>query len=710
MAIEQYLSNIRINGGPPGIAFGGYIFSARSETGFTSSPSKCTIRIVLKDSPNQTEPIEPSLVNGYVLSINNYSFYGYLLESTVEKTVGETILNMVFCDNSIILDQNVIGLTYRAAEKPGSYGNLHVIGAYADPVPSDQQIECLDCLGNILPIDNPYPITTSCTAKDVYYTGADFKGVLARIAGGDIGAINSASSFSHIGSVREVLNSICSDLGLTWYWDWTTNKVNVINSGVEIPAIDLQDTTIISYSKTSSKEGTFSSSSNSYSVDAEQVVSHTLEDYRQVVLSYDGDPTVNEDVVCGVLAQMSKDLRDDYCYGRGMWYRLGFSGTIYAGPSSAGGFQFIDRNLIKNAAKSLGDQALWDLASNYSFWYKAIVNPELRSYWEAREAGAVQNYGKKYKVSSGGFPDVNPRKECRGDFSIDVSYERYPDFDNAGNWQKQVGISMPPNDSNYKSQFPAVVIPLIGQLARIFGREVSVSSISRTNRSPITNTNAFSFLSEQSSSSGGLSLIGWAGKPYGNFFGNSGTCANPDEEPLTRVNSGADDSCPLGCEKEKPEDICKTASRSCANFGEGILQGMSNPNSWCYGGVILPSVAPFYGWVKRTQQASRLIKNPAKVNSGSFNSGDVKEARYQSIDITKTQGTTNRGQMYSLAKSLSIEYAGIKETPIVGGLTSFSYIIDSNGAFTSVHYNSRPQESPKPDPVLGKVIVKKLAW
>ena len=69
MAIKQSLSNIRINGGPPGVAFGGYIFSARAEAAFTNASNKCNIRVILPNSPNVSEPPEPSLKKDYILSI-----------------------------------------------------------------------------------------------------------------------------------------------------------------------------------------------------------------------------------------------------------------------------------------------------------------------------------------------------------------------------------------------------------------------------------------------------------------------------------------------------------------------------------------------------------------------------------------------------------------------------------------------------------------
>jgi hypothetical protein len=716
MAIEQYLSNIRINGGSPGIAFGGYIFSARAETAFTNASNKCNIRVIVPNSPNIPNPPEPSLIKDYVLSINNCNYFAYLLESTVEKTVGETILNLVFCDKSVILDRNVIGLYKRAANKTGTYGNLHVIGEEVGIKTSpDGQKFCLGCDESIIPINGEIPITLECESRDVYYTARDFSGAVSN-AGIGISGLSGAGHFSYVGSVREVLNSICSDLGLTWYFDWTTNTVKVINSGVSIPIINLNNPKITSYSKTKSKEGTFSSNSNTFSILSGQTASLSAEDYTQITLSYQG-PDVTEDVVCAALAQISKDLRDDYAYGRGMYYRLGFSGTVF------GGFQNIGSGVIGDAAEKLGDKALWDLAKGYSHWVIAKVDPELRSYWEAREAGALQLYGKKYKASS--VPSMHDYKKCEeGNYSIDIGYDRYPSFDDAGNWEKQVGIYKTEGGGGYVGRYTAVVVPLIGQLYDAVYSLIPMPSFSLggnggmhyiANRSPITSTNAFSFITQAQNSGGGgavngLSLVGWPGKPYGNAFGQSSKCPHPDEEVVHPVKQNNSSNCnvdPCGGEGTDP---CAQYNGGCSNNGVGIQQGISNNQGWCYGGVILPSTATFYGWIRKKRDVSKFIKGSSNIVNGDLDSEDVKEARFQSIDVSKGDASGPAGAFYGMAESLTVEYVGIEEVPILGGLTNFSYLIDSNGAFTSVTYNSRPIESPKPDPVLGKVIVKKLAF
>ena len=458
----------------------------------------------------------------------------------------------------------------------------------------------------------------------------------------------------------------------------------ITSSGARIPDINLSDPAITSYSKTRSKEGTFVSTSNTFSILSGQTASLSGEDYTQITLSYQGGD-VTEDVVCGALAQISKDLRDDYAYGRGMYYRLGFLGTVL------GGFQNIGSIVIGTAAEKLGDKALWDLAESYSHWVVARVNPELRSYWEAREAGALQLYGKKYKASY--VPSTHDYKKCEeGNYSIDISHDRYPEFDDAGNWEKQVGIYKPEGDA-YIGSYTAVVVPLIGQLYDTIRSSLPMSGFSL------------------GQGDNGLSLIGWPGKPYGNAFGQSSKCPHPDEEvahPVKQNNSSNCNVDPCGGEGTDP---CAQYNQGCSNNGVGIRQGISNNQGWCYRGVILPSTAPFYGWIRKKRDVSKYIKGSFNITDGGLADPDVKEARYQSIDISKGDGEGGgTAGVYEMAESLSVEYAGIAGVPIVGGLTNFSYIIDSNGAFTSITYNSRPIEAPKQDPVLGKVIVRKLAF
>lgn len=712
---EQYLNNISIDGGPPGLAYGGYIFSAKAETGFTTSPSKCTIRILLANSPNINNPPMPSLKTPVRLTVNGYDFNSYLLESTVEKTVGETIYNLVFCDRSIILDQHAIGLYKRAARVNGRFGNLHVLGEEVAPKKTETKKACLDCNENVVyPTDDKETVQSNCESRDVYYTSADLAGVISNIGAGRPNI--PGRNLSNVGSVREVLNAACSAGGCTWYWDWARDTVEVTRTGASVPNINLSDPSITSYSKTLSKEGTFVTGSNDYSIVSDGAASLSTENYTQVVLRYVG-PELDQDAVCGLMAQISKELRDDYAYGTGQLYRLGFVGTRFGGM----GFDTVDNSVIANAADLLGDGALYDLSTTYDRWRIAMVDPELQSYWEAREAGAIQSYGKRYKAS-GNLPRSEQTKICRpGEYSKDTSYERYPDFDDAGNWEKNTGI-INPNKTVYTGRYPAVVVPLIGALRDAVYSLMPISPYrlgggSRTNRSPITNTNAFSFISQrQNSTDAALSLIGWKGAPYGNYFGQLGSDPHPDEELKKDVNTGSQGDCavdPCG----NTSDPCSEIAAGCSNRGRGIYQGIADNRGISYGGIILPSTANFFGWFKKSVSVNRVIKGKTIIKDGELPNEDVREVRYSSNDVSKDGGYENNDDyqnqvagVYSLASSLSVEYAGIVQVPIVGGLTSFSYIIDSNGAFTSVNYASRPDEPPQPDPVLGKVVVKKLGF
>lgn len=715
MAIEQYLTNISIDGGAPGIYAGGYIFSAKAETGFTTSPSKCTIRIVLPNSPNITNPPTPSLLKTYSLSINGYNFFAYLLESSVEKTVGETIFNLIFCDQSVKLDRHIVALYKRARHATGSDGNLHVVGYEVERKETGQKKICLDCLENIKELQEIETVQSICETKDVTYGGGEIANIIIGLGfgGKNIYALAGKSNCSHVGTLREVLNAICSSLGYTWYWDWTNNTVNITNSGAQIPSINLSDPSISSYSKTLSKEGTFVSASNDYAIIKNDNALLSTENYQQVILNYAG-PGLDQDTICGLLSQISKDLRDDYAYGTGQLYRLGLVGTVL------GGFQSVNQNVVLEAAETLGDGALYDLSKTYSVWRIAVVDPELRSYYESREAGALQSYGKKYKGPAVPNQDL---KICRpGDYSKDISYDRYPNFDNEGNWEKQVGVYSPEQKSVYQGRYPAVIIPLIGALREAVYKLIPQSPTSlsgtgwRSNRSPITNTNAFTFLTQSSTNNAALSLVGWQGAPYGNYFGSLGVCAHPDEELIKDVNFGSEGYCsvdPCG----QSSDPCAELTAPCSNKGKGIKQGSFSREGTCYRGIILPSTSPFYGWIKKTTNVTKIIKGKTIIKDGTLDDHDVKEARYISNDLSKNgqakkDADYNASQigLYALAESLSVEYIGIKEVPILGGLTSFSYIIDSNGSFTSINYSSRPDEPPEDDPVLGKVIVKKLAW
>jgi hypothetical protein len=723
---EQYLTNITVGGNPPGMAYGGYIFSARSESSFTSTPSKCTLRVIIPNSPNIKSPPKPSLVEPVTLSINKIPFRAFLLESKVEKTVGETIYDLTYCDQSVkYLDRHVIGLYKRAGYRPGVGGNLHLLGAEQSVKKIQDKKVCLDCLEKVVETQENVSLNTVCGEKDIVYSGQDFvEFALQEIgcAGGNLQYLYEAKNLSNVGSVREVLNSICSDLGLMWYWDWSDNTVNILNSEASVPNVNLNEPSITSYSRSLSKEGTFSSGYNEYSLVTNKSASLSAENYQQIILNYVGN-TLDQDVVCGVLAQISKDLRDDYCYGSGQYYRLGFMGTVIGG-----GFSSVSQSYMKLVAEALGDKALWDIACTYDVWYFSIVDPELRNYYEARESGALQDYGKRFKVVSGN-PQGGPSIDIcdQGKYAKQVSYEKYPDFDDAGNWAKTVGVTdTKKKREDYKGRYPATVIPWIGQLKDVMVQggttPAGIMGYYRTNRTPITDTNAFSFIDENRNAA--YSLIAFQGKPYGQAFGRDGNAVHPDEELIKPVNTGTDKCSTDPCGQT---DSCDKFTSSCSNKGKGILQGSLSNIGWSYDGIVLPSTAPFYGWIKKSTAVERNIDGNLNIAEGVMRDGDYQLARYESKDRSQDgtalqkrgatgelfpQGDMGAGDRtnYTMAESLTVEYIGINSSAIINsGLTSFSFIIDSNGAFTSVTYSSRPYEPPKNDPVLGKVLIKKLA-
>src|SRR5690348_8696809 len=104
----QAIKGIDIGQGP-GNAFGGGIYSASCEIGFSNAPTKITLNIV--SEKGQYQSVSPNVYSTpYHINLNGKTFSGmYLYGFQKVKSAGQATMTLNFVDSSIILDKVFVG-------------------------------------------------------------------------------------------------------------------------------------------------------------------------------------------------------------------------------------------------------------------------------------------------------------------------------------------------------------------------------------------------------------------------------------------------------------------------------------------------------------------------------------------------------------------------------------------------------------------------
>ena len=179
--------------------------------------------------------------------IGGFSFRGYLTEYNFKSSPSQKTLELTYTDQSIDLDRFFVALNYKHKEGNSRLYLPNVIYVGKEYHPCDKNLDSTVSYAesNQRQIDNcdPCPFMPkdkydfACDPKlnnfeifEVYYTFNDLIANMPSIFNVRINA-NQYKFFKaqHTGSLRNVLSSWCSDLGLSYFWDPVTNTLNIID-------------------------------------------------------------------------------------------------------------------------------------------------------------------------------------------------------------------------------------------------------------------------------------------------------------------------------------------------------------------------------------------------------------------------------------------------------------------------------------------------
>jgi len=713
-AVYQGIPEISVNG-VKGKFAGGWIYNYDLSIGYSEEPNKLNLSMVLEDNKsNFTVPQINLRNNTFTISFGDINFVGYLYSSRIEVNSSEKILHCTFVDKSIILDQVYVGLKDRFSF--GSNATSHIlIGREVkveDPQPEEQQkVRCIDCntLNEVVvPTNNKGDPTCNPPgeeekAYDVQYTFEELLQEVTKFLPHSGFVTEPESWGSYTGTLREVLSSWGSDHGFSFFYDFKLGRLSFINllGGISIPSVpsNINSLKVKSYSNEVTAEGsytqgigTFNSKAESEDGDSDaklstRVYNFTKEVYQQLSLVYDG-PAWGLDAELGLLASADSSSRDNYCTALGMYQRVGWKSPFQGYMLNLASYK------VRDFAEIIGDSNLSDLAGEP--WAQIIyteVNEGIKEYYMNVERVALDAYGKLYKIV-GAVPPVNRTDvECVGStFRKITTYEWYPPFNDQGRWMKDTGTAT------------------VGQAGNLWEKADTVYSLEGDTK------NAFyQYFTEARGAIAGRVAIVFVGM---SFFNVPGCCrANISEEALHNPNTVPwQHNCPLQCEGGTV-DPCD-AYLQCSSDAYTVQQGITNNSSHFAGNVVAPSTAPFVGWHKRNEEYTKVFPGNTTSektnfkNSGEIGDGrDTANTRYLLVD-TSNGGEPSGGGGAGYQGVTNYEFIGLPEGISLNpsnGLSSLSINLSSNGLFSKVTFQSRPNP-PAQEKTLQKVTPRKTLF
>jgi len=716
----QSIPSILVNG-QPGQFAGGFIYNFNLTIGFNEGPNKLQLSMVLDNNRSNFSIPRLDLRRAYSISIGSFNFNGYLYTASEEYSPTEKLLHCTFVDKSILLDQVFVGLNERHKKidrKSGASLSEEFLIMVGKEVYQEEQTQeeketktrCMNC--DLEEIDVPIVDDGNCESEeenknyDVMYLISDLLDEVEKIYPGLInrsGAPVSNGYASYTGTLREVLNSWCSDTGTNFFFDSITEKVYFANSfgGIAAPSLSMKN--LKSYIKEQTKEGTYANGTGTFYTPnlkrdpnaANRTYTLNKEIYTPLTFVYNG-PAWDYNATLGLMSSAGSAARDQYAIAMGDYQRLG----ILTNPL----FPYVDFNQLmksklRDFGEAIGDTNLVDLAS--APWISIILgasNPGVKDYFLNIERTAAENYGRSYKIQ-GPVPKINTKDvECQGSLLRKVTtYNHYPDFREDGAWTKDTGISSF-GSANETWNVGITVYTLQGDTKDAFYNTFPEIAIHVPYGDP---NGALFFLGE------------------GEWF-NISAAQNPSEEPFHTVeNEQQEPYCPLLCEGQG-NDVCDQYLASCRGDNYVMQQGITNTSSYSAGNVVAASAAPFKGWHKANQEYTKVFmatssnqrKSPENSSTSMPDASQVAQSRFTLADTTNGGGLSGESFTTPDQASYTFEFIGLPEGISIdpkGGLASLSITLGSNGLFSRAVFQSRPPP-PIQEKTLQKVVPRKTLF
>jgi hypothetical protein len=222
--------------------YGGYAYRVSWSFNGESQPSTLTVDVVNEDGDYSTPSL--SLASIKTVSLGGFTFNGYLVGYSLNASAEQKTLTLEYVDQSIMLDRYWVGLKDIHPETT----NVILVGKQYHPcdVNMDSSIDYEEEESRLIDPCDPCPFSPvdkykeACDPRikdietlETYYT---FSELISQVKSNvsNMTLNYDASNLymykaQHVGNLRSVLSSWCSDLGLSFFWDPTADEL-IFNS------------------------------------------------------------------------------------------------------------------------------------------------------------------------------------------------------------------------------------------------------------------------------------------------------------------------------------------------------------------------------------------------------------------------------------------------------------------------------------------------
>lgn len=222
--------------------YGGLPYNVNWNFNGGNSPSTLTVSVVNEAGRYSTPRLS---FKSESVRIGNFNFNGYLTEYEIKSSASQAILDLTYTDQSIDLDRYFVALRHKHGGPSLGLKNVIYVGKQYHPCDKnldstlayqetfERQIDnCDPC--PFMPEDK-YDFACDPRLKEfeifeVYYTFNELIQKMPRQFNVKLDAKKyNFYKAQHIGTLRNVLDSWCGDLGLSYFWDPVKNQLSFID-------------------------------------------------------------------------------------------------------------------------------------------------------------------------------------------------------------------------------------------------------------------------------------------------------------------------------------------------------------------------------------------------------------------------------------------------------------------------------------------------
>ena len=330
-----------------------YIYNMSFTQGYSASPAKLTISAVSEDGDYSSVPA-PNFSDIYVVKIGEeIIFRGFIITKKLKITENERIAVVTLVDKSIRLDQYGIGLINRHARDPEGLKSVSYmaqgvnklgmeVGSPRSVTFQREQADGVIQSGKLFAIGREQLASSICEIPDVQYFQRHFNKAIDLFKGETGISFDSLptiiSGRNYTGTIREVLNSLCSDQGSSFYYNSKEDKIflykldgNKINWNLISQLKNDDNIVITDYDEVQSLENTYSNFCSVREMRPGKSLggdsSCTVPVANPVDLSWLTFTAVTDfhSRNCGLLNMISPELRAMYCRANHLWSRIGIT-------------------------------------------------------------------------------------------------------------------------------------------------------------------------------------------------------------------------------------------------------------------------------------------------------------------------------------------------------------------------------------------------